>query len=342
MGAVKSLITIVSVASQAMAQTDAMGRPDGTGSMILVGRSTPRMLNSQSAEVINDAVVHPNATRSLKVPSFLDELNSNAAMDWTWRVNVTNVALPHLEGQIDNITSPHLISTSYDFLWPSGGSMSEALPSSNNAFCVTVLFRPQYPANVSGLYTEDKSNSTSCEPVLGPDCVAAVLRGSSRQSLTECREPVTSWNNIPECYNTLGWGPGSYTTLLSTLDINGKISSPFDMGTAVRNESTMRSSGEGFYGLSTGVIDGSMVSEMYLEATNQLHIMMIDSVNKETSRKDLLCMRVNATTDSGPAVTGGSDDTNVGSNDTSAAFPRDGAVWTTGIVFGAVSIALLA
>ncbi|GKT76901.1 hypothetical protein ColTof4_09324 [Colletotrichum tofieldiae] len=85
MSAMKSLTTILLVASQVMAQTDAMDRPDGTGSMILVGRSTPRMLNNQSAEVLEDAVVNPNATRSLKLLPFLNGLNGNGEMYWTWR-----------------------------------------------------------------------------------------------------------------------------------------------------------------------------------------------------------------------------------------------------------------
>lgn len=223
-------------------------------------------------------------------------------------INVTEFAFPSdiepvdPEGNLAAVSDPHHISTTYDFEWPGGGNLSEALQGSTRPFCISspdVVF----PENVTDLYTEDNANSTDCTPVLGDDCVQAILRIGNNISFREkCTPPSTIWSQIPECNATLGYAArarlnqetfasfGIFTANLSPDPTNSGLNS-----TNTRNKTAGISSGEGFVGLHSGVIEGSNATEKYLAAASRLHILMISHTFENGGNAELLCMRVNTT-----------------------------------------------
>ena len=80
------------------------------------------------------------------------------------------------------------MSTTWDFSWPadSGNNISSALSDLPGPLCITTLATanlgagPDFPVNVTNAYTEDDTDNTSCVPVLGEECVRALLSTDGR------------------------------------------------------------------------------------------------------------------------------------------------------------------
>ena len=187
-----------------------------------------------------------------------------------------------------------MISTVYDFSWETNGNLSEALGGDNGTFCITVQGDLNMPVNVTNLYTDANGNSTSCEPILGQECVDAILADDDGLSSSGeyCKGPRTIWYQLKECQATLGFaasikGGPSYTT--ASFEFNGTIAD---------NTTSGWKSDQGFFGTLTSVVNGSL-SLPYFSATNQLRIISVNTQlptnNGFTGGPELLCMRVNAT-----------------------------------------------
>ena len=68
----------------------------------------------------------------------------------------------------------------------SGNNISSALGDLPGPLCITTLATanlgagPDFPVNVTNAYTEDDTDNTSCVPVLGEECVRALLSTDGR------------------------------------------------------------------------------------------------------------------------------------------------------------------
>ncbi|KAL0944788.1 uncharacterized protein CTRU02_202675 [Colletotrichum truncatum] len=335
----KPIAAFLLLGSPAMAQ---IIKEDWTGPMAILGGSIPYGLEGRSADVVKDAVTRPNTTNSQEFSLLFDKTDT----DWTWRINVTDIALPHLEGQLEgdleSIVNPHLISISYDFEWPGGGNMSQAMGDFTGSFCVTSIVSPISPYGDNGLPTTDGGNGNGCESVLGPDCVKAILKGSNSKSSNECVDPSLEWHRIPECNSALDLQLYS----MSTFDVHGKIDGSFYTALRDGSANTTRYSGSGFYGRSTGVVNGSEAPGMYAEFYDQLHVMMVGYAHEGKNNTQLLCMRPNGTTssDEEPTPTGTSTGTTAGPaspTGTSAALYSTRMSWSVVGISGAVFLAMV-
>ncbi|KAL0932127.1 uncharacterized protein CTRU02_213080 [Colletotrichum truncatum] len=306
----KAHVSLMLMASQAMASFY-------NSSLIAGGpyNSDPTFEESRSDEIYREAITNPKATRSIKFTPFSDiSYPSNRGdREWTWRVNVTDFAFPpainvtDIKGNPITIDSPHHVSTTYDFQWSGGGNISDALGTTTEPFCVTAPDIKVYPANVTDLYSEENADSTDCTPVLGEDCVRAILtKGNNLSFEDKCNGIKSIWTSFPECSSTLKYASeanlgrqlfGSYGGFgLVTINIVPDGTNARNT-TAERNRTLGITSGEGFLGFHSGVIPGSNATERYLAAANRVQILMISHAFRDASVGDteLLCMRVNTT-----------------------------------------------
>ncbi|ETS76090.1 hypothetical protein PFICI_11477 [Pestalotiopsis fici W106-1] len=256
-------------------------------------------LDKDIRDPVIDAKSNPTVTRSVKF-GMLEEYWSSLPEDsvvrnseWTWRVNISDVATPKVED--NDLADPHVVSTTYDFTWPYGDDLSEALDGANSSFCMSVVESLDLPVSVLNGYTEDDANSTSCVPALGQDCVAAILqRGaiSAAGNGSYCSSPAEPWNLLSACKDSLGdaadWGMDGTGYALGGLDASSnETSRPW-------------TNGKGFKYDILRDLNGSL-SDDYLLAVNKLHILMFNAQiptgngNEYIGGPELHCMRVNTT-----------------------------------------------
>ncbi|KAL0930026.1 uncharacterized protein CTRU02_214846 [Colletotrichum truncatum] len=269
------------------------------------GLSEPRWDN-RSLEDYRSALRNPNATRSITLKPWQWARGNVPRLDrleWTWRVNITNIALPSLASVFPDVSDPHLVSTTYDFSWTGGGNLSQPLHWSTSPFCITTMAANfVFPPNVTNLYNESNSDMSDCEAIIGSDCRSKLnVDGNNLRSVDRCAGPQTLWSDISECNATFGYASqanlgGTNTDFgLLTFDINQQPNN-----SSLRNEIMPISSGDGFFQLASGILNGSDAAEAYRNATHGLQFIMfntwIDIVNGQISRPNVLCMRVNATT----------------------------------------------
>ncbi|KAK1975904.1 hypothetical protein LZ30DRAFT_693255 [Colletotrichum cereale] len=263
------------------------------------GSPLPPFFDNQTGEVFRKAVGTPNSTRSVKFRPFEDSGASNAQLEqdeWTWRVNVTEFALPRLPANLSTagINIPSTFATTYDLAWPTGGNISSALRGSSAPFCVTA-FDYLFPANVTGLFTADDANSTDCERILGEECMNALYYEGNNLDADQCVVPA--WGDIPACNATLGAAVRAdragrpFTFSLATADAN-----PASANNAL-NDAAPVQSGEGIWTFQGGVLGGPDAVRGYADASSRLQVFMFNTwlniTNGRVSKPNVLCMRVN-------------------------------------------------
>jgi hypothetical protein len=202
----------------------------------------------------------------------------------------------------------HIVTTAYDFSWPSGQDISSQLL--DTGLCMTVLSTPtDMPVSLTNAYTNDQVNNASCIPVLGQACVGAILRGHQSSSggiLGVCQAPPVIWSDLAECQSTLGY-------VQATSGVFGMLTTPLLFSNESSNATTTTTHdwarGRGWFGSFSSPQNGS-ASPAYYTAANRLHIVMVTTppLQQGTSASsrstdgsgyvqvpELLCMRVNAT-----------------------------------------------
>lgn len=213
-------------------------------------------------------------------------------------VNVSEFAIPS-DSSYSEVSDPHVVATTYDFTWPGGGNLSAALNDPTAGLCLSWVSLPKdFPTNITDKYTSDNADDPSCAPVLGQACVDAILstgKTSAGPTLGRCTLGQ-SWFGLPECEDTLGYASKLYkSAAVDTISLGFHNSSS--------NATTYdEGDGEGWYGLFSAPQNGSGSAEYY-NATNRLHIAMVDAVlpldlNYGTGwseGRQLLCMRANYT-----------------------------------------------
>ncbi|KAK1976056.1 hypothetical protein LZ30DRAFT_693149 [Colletotrichum cereale] len=127
----------------------------------------------------------------------------------------------------------------------------------------------EFYANVTSLWTEEDANSTSCEPVLGEDCLSRLYSQASFVNGYKCvtRSPI--FFEVPECSATLGYSARIYTSALLDLHPN---SSKITQGSQLSIES-----GGGLLGFGSGVVDGANATQTYMTATNRIQMLLFSA-----------------------------------------------------------------
>ncbi|XXH03855.1 hypothetical protein Hte_010261 [Hypoxylon texense] len=242
--------------------------------------------------------------------SYWDELPEDSLLrgaEWTWRINISDIAAPNAEpedGGIWATIDPHVVSITFDFLWPGSGNFLSALGGIWKPLYLSDLgsLDPVYPSaswtdlpvNVTNGYTEDDTDT----------CVDAMLaaRGGAIYAIPDGMGPgylpaAKSWQDLPECADTFGYSASVGQPLSQSL--NGlRLDNTFSANTS--NPRAEWTSGSGFYGWVSGPQNGSG-SQAYHTATNQLRVLMINANLNGANNSEvvggpqLLCTRVNAT-----------------------------------------------
>ncbi|RYP85300.1 hypothetical protein DL770_005046 [Monosporascus sp. CRB-9-2] len=264
------------------------------------GRSLSDDIDPPAREVIQRANRDPTLTRSVPLRpferywGFLAEDSVLRGAEWTWRINISSIEAPDADSY-DAVADSHVASVTYDFSWPADGNISTALDGASGTLCLmTLLDAVDLPVAATNGYTEDDGDSTSCEPVLGRECVAALLAQVPKPRGTACMLPTrTPWAEVPECRDLLGaFEP--YGQSFFGLPLGSNVSDDRDGG---RREWL---SGQVFYSNVSRPLDGAD-SRLYNYMANRVHMMMM-SVELPAAHEgqtaggpELLCMRVNAT-----------------------------------------------
>lgn len=138
---------------------------------------------------------------------------SNSNQNWTWTLKTSDVHMPNITGtnldtaQPNGPANPHVAFTTYDFSWPQGGSLNDAVKQSsdqnNGAYAPSCMYLiwAQFPLNVSSKYDP---SSSDCTGALGEACVKAIV--GNMTASTRCET-----NNFPpylkyrdECADSFG------------------------------------------------------------------------------------------------------------------------------------------
>lgn len=124
---------------------------------------------------------NPDATNNLTLNSFV------GIGEWTWEVNVTNVAISDAEG-----SDPHVVNTVYDIQWEGGNDLNTTLGNNSQPLCATVI-SADFPTNVTAAY-----NSTSyghCEVPFGETCADSIRSGLKIPATPGQCPDMPSWSS---------------------------------------------------------------------------------------------------------------------------------------------------
>ena len=212
-------------------------------------------------------------------------------------VNVSDFLISDSESVLRNNPGggTNIVATSYDLSWPGGGNISaETSSSSSNdsrPLCATSVVRQFYAANVTNAFTDDDSDSTSCEPVLGEACIDALL-GQEIATEDGCVRPDL-WSRIPECYSSFGYTAEELEN--PTWVVTQNLTSRGDDEGGVEY-----ASGDRFMTYATQPFDpdSDEDEDIYERSARRLQLLLLQTTNGQGSRaSELLCMRVDTDED---------------------------------------------
>lgn len=199
-------------------------------------------------------------------------------------MNVSDFAAPNAKPEFvdeePGFVDPHVVTTSYDFTFPSSFALNSSSVSNTTIypFCIGHWSVFATPVNVSNTYTDKNTGSTDCAPALGSECVEAILKESRQETKSSCSS--YAWWDLPECIDTIGYAT-SYKKGEGGTIIGTELSSDYP-------------SGESFYSATTAASNGTNTTP-YEDAANALQVMMVNPRVDNLWRPQLLCMRVNTT-----------------------------------------------
>ncbi|RWA09082.1 hypothetical protein EKO27_g6024 [Xylaria grammica] len=253
--------------------------------------------DGDARDAIDNASRYPTLSRSVTFRPFEQDwgsLTDSSAIrnsEWTWRINVTNIAAS--DADLRNATEDaHVVAATYDFAWSVDGNISAALDHSTSPLCIASLGgEVDLPVNITNAYKED--SGSSCVPVLGQACVDAMLAQAPVPGLQDCNETAAiSWSSIPECRDS--FGVSSRTQGVFSVSRPG-----FNLST---NAKYSWESGQGFFWDVKEPVSGTN-SQVYHNLGNKVHIlMMYTDLRGRKLGPQLLCSRANVTElpDNGP------------------------------------------
>ncbi|KAM7186369.1 hypothetical protein V8F33_011842 [Rhypophila sp. PSN 637] len=236
----------------------------------------------------------PNETRPISFKPFPEDPDLGDS-EWTWHVNITDVALPNAK-----ITYPQAgdgspdsrgLVVSYDLVWPEWGVLSDTLSRYAPHLCAAVPITVSRLPNVTNAWPEDNTESPDCAPVLGKACVDAILETAAKsndESMDIACRLGTSWDLLPECKDVL------YEEARPVRDYGSRDGW---IGSITRGIMPVESGETINGGLMNYVYDGKNTSSLYESAVTMLHILLLHSTpppksNVSAREPFLACMRV--------------------------------------------------
>jgi len=127
--------------------------------------------DDEGLQVFDDAGRQPNATSSI---DFERTFNSTQET-WTWRVNVTEVAVPDNIYDIGKDTANfskglHVANTQWQLEWPGDEETLEELLTKRNLSVTIFTYIANVPSNITDNYKPEDNGD--CKALLGDRCVA--------------------------------------------------------------------------------------------------------------------------------------------------------------------------
>jgi len=241
--------------------------------------STP---TSEDEQLFTAAGRQPNDTSSATfnfAPSNLSDSDSS----WTWRVNISEVAVP------DSSDGLQVVNTQWDLQWPGAGSLQSFVAraglngSEGGGLCLTVAEFDLLP-NVTSRYSE--SDQGNCSAVLGDQCAeklrAVYLNG-------DCDKPPAALpQTFEECMDVVSAADGHSHADPGTL-IDGNFNQTIQSGDTV------------WYHTSSAVSQDN-ISAPYAEAESRLSILLLREISgtgEGSAAATMLCQVVNPSASSG-------------------------------------------
>ncbi|KAF7191757.1 hypothetical protein HII31_06802 [Pseudocercospora fuligena] len=163
---------------------------------------------------------NPNATHTV---NFNYNNVTEAGRNWSWTLEISDVPMPNAtyynNTSRQNVTLPnaHVALTTYDLSWPEGETLDDAADARSCLYMIYGRFQP----NVLDLYD---SSSSSCDTVLGEECLGAI-----RDAMRPGRSCETSnfprLNSLPaSCGNSLGQTTGGMAVNAYPFGEGGEVS----------------------------------------------------------------------------------------------------------------------
>lgn len=154
----------------------------------------------------------PNETHQV---TFNRDNTITSGKNWTWTLKISDVLMPNYTGtDLDSLRpsdpqNAHVAFTTYDFAWPEGGNLNQAVGKGENLNSAVATLNPscmymiyaQWPSNVSEKYDPSSSDCTSA---LGDDCVNAILTGLHGEAGCETQNFPTNSQFIDQCDDSFG------------------------------------------------------------------------------------------------------------------------------------------
>lgn len=203
----------------------------------------------------------------------------------TWRINITEAAIPNASNASGPIPNARMLNTVYDLSWDGDQNLEDTMSAIQSAaqpsksgmvppqLCATI-FTAFFPANVTNAFNE--TSDDSCIGPLGA-CLAPLLSSTGRTGASGCptlKDPST----IPECE-----GVFENSGDPATLDLTAN-------GTGAANASFPLMSGNGFFFQNSGIYEEEN-STYFDQERLRLHVMVLDTVD---SARRAVCSRVSA------------------------------------------------
>lgn len=178
----------------------------------------------------------PNETHEVM---FNRDNTITSGKNWTWTLKISNVAMPNDTGfdigaqRSVDYPNAHVAFTTYDFGWPQGGNLNQAVAKGENLnsaitntypSCMYLIWA-MWPANVSEKYD---SSSSDCTSALGQDCVNKLLGGMQGGAECESNNFPSYLANEDSCQDSFGAIEGGGWAVLGVRKsyLNGLLLAP--------------------------------------------------------------------------------------------------------------------
>ncbi|SMQ48383.1 unnamed protein product [Zymoseptoria tritici ST99CH_1A5] len=243
-----------------------------------------------------------NNTRSVTFPGFSGET-------WTWRVNISNVAVPDaiqaFPSEQPPLVDPKIVYVTYDIQWPGAETLNEKINQSESdrnqgqgrEICMTA-----YDVDVRARYANQykESDNGDCESIFGDNCTAGLM-SALRSSSGGCQSPgpfpqscIDRFLPADEGYNrgasTQGLGNG---TAQNGTAANGESYNETESGSPFRFWLGNRDFGRG---QGRGAVNGTNTT-LFDEELSRVQMLALTGFPDGQSR--LMCLRVSTEKTSG-------------------------------------------
>lgn len=192
---------------------------DYPGEFGAIGRWEPGSFTSSPTEQIEqlfeEAGRNPNDTVSATFPFQLGDQNPG---NWTWRINISEVADPE-------DSSRHAVNMQWDLQWPGTPDLKTYVEDSGvnstagGGLCLGSVVVHLLPSNITSRYSE--SDQGNCSMVLGEACAEQLRQGGLSG---KCNDPPPTGAYLSECEDVFPAARGNTYSTAGTYSVIGSIS----------------------------------------------------------------------------------------------------------------------